>query len=131
MLRKPGMEWGYRESDRLGGSDPYSASKASAELALVLISDHISMIIPILETRIASARAGNVIGGGDWAESRIVPDCIRAWSKEIPVEIKSPNSTRPFQHVLEPLSGYLSLAKNLSSNKNLSGQSFNFGPPQF
>ena len=122
-------EWGYRESDRLGGSDPYSASKASAELAFSsyfrsYFSDHSNS-----ETRIASARAGNVIGGGDWADSRIVPDCIRAWSKEIPVEIKSPNSTRPFQHVLEPLSGYLSLAKNLSSNKNLSGQSFNFGPP--
>ncbi len=122
-------EWGYRESDQLGGNDPYSASKASAELAFnsyfrSYFTDNSSPQI-----RIASARAGNVIGGGDWAENRIVPDCIKAWSKEIIVKIKSPNSTRPFQHVLEPLSGYLSLAKYLTLKEELSGQSFNFGPP--
>ena len=122
-------EWGYRESDKLGGGDPYSASKASAELAFSSYFRSYFSDFSSSKIRIASARAGNVIGGGDWAESRIVPDCIRAWSKEIPVKIKSPNSTRPFQHVLEPLSGYLSLAKSLTSNENLSGQSFNFGPP--
>ena len=80
------------------------------------------------KVRIASARAGNVIGGGDWAENRIVPDCIKSWIDNLPAQIKSPNSTRPFQHVLEPLSGYISLAEKLSINGKLSGQSFNFGP---
>ena len=80
------------------------------------------------EILIASARAGNVIGGGDWAQDRIVPDCIRAWSKNESVEIRSGNSTRPWQHVLEPLSGYLKLAKELDSDPTLNGNAFNFGP---
>ena len=121
-------EWGYRESDRIGGSDPYSASKGSAELVFKSYFESFFSKIEFEETRLASARAGNVIGGGDWARNRIVPDCIKAWSENNSVYIKSPNSTRPFQHVLEPLSGYLCLAKNLTSNKSFSGHSFNFGP---
>ena len=110
-------DWGYRESDKLGGSDPYSASKAAAEIAF---SSYYQAYFSNNENRkikIASVRAGNVIGGGDWAENRIVPDCIRAWGKNLPVEIRSPHSTRPFQHVLEPLSGYISLAKKLKLDK--------------
>ena len=113
---------------RLGGSDPYSASKGSAELLLIHISNLFFLVIQVSNIRVASARAGNVIGGGDWAENRLVPDCIKAWRENLPVKIKSPNSTRPFQHVLEPLSGYISLAEQLSLNESLSGQSFNFGP---
>lgn len=117
--------WGYRETDRLGGKDPYSASKAMAELAFrtyyySFFRDH-----PV---RIASGRAGNVIGGGDWARDRIVPDAIRAWSTERELVIRFPNATRPWQHVLEPLSGYLHLAAMLSENPSLNGESFNFGP---
>ena len=122
-------EWGYRENDLLGGADPYSASKGSAELAFSsyqksFFSNHADNKI-----KICSARAGNVIGGGDWADNRIVPDCIKAWTKGNIVDIKSPESTRPFQHVLEPLSGYITLAEKLKLNKKLSGHSFNFGPP--
>ena len=121
-------EWGYRESDRLGGSDPYSASKGSAEIAFNSYFKSFFSCNSVSNIRIASARAGNVIGGGDWAENRLVPDCIKAWRKNLPVKIKSPNSTRPFQHVLEPLSGYISLAEKLTLNESLSGHSFNFGP---
>jgi len=78
---------------------------------------------------IVSARAGNVIGGGDWGSDRIVPDCVKAWSTGIEVNLRSPHATRPWQHVLEPLSGYLSLASELYANPNLHGESFNFGPP--
>ena len=77
---------------------------------------------------LATARAGNVIGGGDWARDRIVPDCVRAWNKNEIVEIRSPNATRPWQHVLEPLSGYLTLGQQLYTGNKLSGESFNFGP---
>ena len=122
-------EWGYRESDRLGGSDPYSATKGAAELAFNSFYRSFFSEKSLTKIRIASARAGNVIGGGDWAENRIVPDCIKAWVDNLPVEIKSPSSTRPFQHVLEPLSGYISLAEKLNSNNLISGESFNFGPP--
>ena len=121
-------EWGYRETDRLGGNDPYSASKGSAELAFKSYYKSFFSDQKKSKIRIVSARAGNVIGGGDWAEDRIVPDCIRSWSKDLKVEIKSPNSTRPFQHVLEPLKGYITLADKLNTNENLSGESFNFGP---
>ena len=93
--------WGYRESDKLGGSDPYSASKASAELGIKSYFDSFFNKEDSL-IKIASARAGNVIGGGDWSEDRIVPDCIRAWSSSKNVKLRSPNSTRPWQHVLEP-----------------------------
>lgn len=119
--------WGYRETDALGGPDPYSASKGAAELA---IRSHVKSFFPKEgEVHIASARAGNVIGGGDWADDRIIPDCVKAWSKDNEVELRNPHSTRPWQHVLEPLSGYLCLAAALSENKGLHGESFNFGPP--
>ena len=119
--------WGYRETDAMGGPDPYSASKGAAELA---IRSHIKSYFPkaTSKVRIASARAGNVIGGGDWASHRIVPDCVRAWSADNLVELRSPHSTRPWQHVLEPLSGYLSLAIALSQRPELHGEPFNFGP---
>lgn len=119
--------WGYRETDRLGGVDPYSSSKAAAEVA---ISSFVkSYFFPRLQPiAIASARAGNVIGGGDWSLDRIIPDCVRSWSSGNPVQIRSPNSTRPWQHVLEPLSGYLSLASSLALSNQLHGESFNFGP---
>ena len=119
--------WGYRETDSMGGPDPYSASKGAAELA---IRSHIKSYFPKEDTkvRIASARAGNVIGGGDWAEHRIVPDCVKAWSSNKLVELRNPHSTRPWQHVLEPLSGYLTLAMALTQRPELHGQPFNFGP---
>ena len=122
-------EWGYRENDLLGGNDPYSASKGSAELAFNSYYRSFFSNYYDNKIKICSARAGNVIGGGDWADNRIVPDCIKAWAKGNPVDIKSPKSTRPFQHVLEPLNGYITLAEKLKSNKKLSGHSFNFGPP--
>lgn len=119
--------WGYRETDAIGGPDPYSASKGAAELA---IRSHIKSYFPkeTSKIRIASARAGNVIGGGDWAENRIVPDCVKAWSTNNIVELRNPYSTRPWQHVLEPLSGYLTLANALAHEPDLHGQPFNFGP---
>lgn len=119
--------WGYRETDVLGGIDPYSASKAAAEIA---IHSHIKSFFPNEDSRvrIASARAGNVIGGGDWGANRIVPDCVKAWSDGNFVDLRNPHSTRPWQHVLEPLSGYLSLAIQLSKKAELHGESFNFGP---
>ncbi|MFQ5714759.1 MAG: CDP-glucose 4,6-dehydratase [Candidatus Scalinduaceae bacterium] len=119
--------WGYRENDRLGGDDPYSASKACAEIAChsYIKSFFSSQNSP----KVSTARAGNVIGGGDWAKDRIVPDCVRAFSKGEKAEIRSPNATRPWQHVLEPLSGYLWLGANLlQDNERVTGESFNFGP---
>ena len=120
-------EYGYREDDRLGGKDPYSASKACAELA---IHSYGQSFLKQTDKRIASVRAGNVIGGGDWAAHRIVPDCMRAWSQNETVSLRAPNATRPWQHVLEPLSGYLWLGSYLSSDKGkqLDGEAFNFGP---
>ena len=119
--------WGYRENDRLGGDDPYSASKACAEIAC---HSYIKSFFSKKDhPNISTARAGNVIGGGDWAINRIVPDCVRAFSKGESLEIRSPNATRPWQHVLEPLSGYLWLGANLLQNNNrAAGESFNFGP---
>ena len=119
--------WGYRETDALGGPDPYSASKGAAELA---IRSYIKSYFPVdkSKVRIGSARAGNVIGGGDWAVDRIIPDCVRAWSAGRDVELRNPQSTRPWQHVLEPLSGYLTLAGALMQNLELHGEAFNFGP---
>lgn len=119
---------GYIESDRLGGSDPYSASKASAE---VIISSYIrSFFADNSKNRIAIARAGNVIGGGDWNDNRIIVDCINAWLRGQSLSIRNPNSTRPWQHVLEPLSGYLRLAQMLSIEARLHGEAFNFGPKE-
>ena len=118
--------WGYREQDALGGLDPYSSSKGAAELA---VRSYVNSFFPKESmVRIASARAGNVIGGGDWSLDRIVPDCIRAWSSSKAVQLRSPNSTRPWQHVLEPLSGYLSLGVALGKQGQLHGEAFNFGP---
>ena len=120
-------EWGYRENDALGGPDPYSASKGAAELAIrSYIKSYFSSDDNTV--RISSARAGNVIGGGDWAENRIVPDCVQSWSKNEIVELRNPHSTRPWQHVLEPLGGYIQLEALLSQNHDLHGEAFNFGP---
>jgi CDP-glucose 4,6-dehydratase len=119
--------WGYRETDTLGGPDPYSASKGAAELA---IRSYIRSFFPTDGlVHIAVGRAGNVIGGGDWAEDRIVPDCMRAWSRSEIVKLRNPHATRPWQHVLEPLSGYLNLAISLKEKLELHGEPFNFGPP--
>jgi CDP-glucose 4,6-dehydratase len=126
-------EWvfGYRETDHLGGKDPYSASKACAE---IIAHAYFPSFFRQTDTRMATVRAGNVIGGGDWATGRIVPDCARAWMAGVPALIRSPAATRPWQHVLEPLSGYLWLGANLLEGENrygmpLHGESFNFGPP--
>ena len=118
--------WGYRETDALGGPDPYSASKGAAEL---MIRSHVKSFFPNEgKIRIAVGRAGNVIGGGDWAKDRIVPDCVRSWAKNETVQLRNPQATRPWQHVLEPLSGYLVLATGLYKKKELHGEPFNFGP---
>ena len=118
--------WGYRENDRLGGKDPYSASKACAEL---VSRAYMESFFKESGPNIATTRAGNVIGGGDWASDRVVPDCVRAWSEGKPVVIRNPNATRPWQHVLEPLSGYLALGQKLfQSDARVKNESFNFGP---
>jgi len=134
-------EYGYRENDRLGGHDPYSASKAAAELAIASwrasfcgFSPHQTPYLAI-----ATARSGNVIGGGDWADHRIVPDAIRALAAGHPIPLRNPAATRPWQHVLEPLGGYLRLAERLYTTHqsieeqrfphgNRFASSFNFGP---
>ncbi len=119
--------WGYRETDRLGGKDPYSASKGMAELA---IRSYVESFFnkPDSNVRVGITRAGNVIGGGDWAVDRIVPDCMEAWANGETVDIRSPLATRPWQHVLEPLSGYLALAAHLAQDSKNHGEAFNFGP---
>ena len=119
--------WGYRETDRLGGKDPYSASKGMAELA---IRSYVESFFysPDSNVRVGITRAGNVIGGGDWAKDRIVPDCMQSWSENRVVDIRSPSATRPWQHVLEPLSGYLLLAANLAKSSQYHGEAYNFGP---
>lgn len=119
--------WGYKESDHMGGKDIYSGSKGAAEIVFKSYF-HSFFQKESCNVRLCTARAGNVIGGGDWALDRIIPDCIRSWSKGLPVEIRSPKATRPWQHVLEPLSGYLTLGQKLSQDKSLHGQSYNFGP---
>ena len=123
--RNEEWDWGYRETDHLGGHDPYSGSKSCAEL--VAHSYHHSFLRDA-PTRTATTRAGNVIGGGDWADDRIVPDSIRAWSTGGSVTVRSPQATRPWQHVLEPLSGYLWLGARLLADDALDGEAFNFGP---
>ena len=124
-------EWlyGYRENDPLGGHDPYSSSKAAAELAIASWRASFCGSLPHQspQLRIASARAGNVIGGGDWAEDRILPDAMRALAKGEPIGVRNPAATRPWQHVLEPLGGYLLLAERLSADPSLAS-AFNFGP---
>jgi CDP-glucose 4,6-dehydratase len=118
--------WGYREIDELGGKDPYSASKAAAELVILAYQNSFFFTRPGFGA--ASVRAGNVIGGGDWSDDRIVPDCIKALKDKRPVVLRNPASTRPWQHVLEPLSGYLLLAAKLHSNPEKFRGSYNFGP---
>ena len=116
--------WGYKETDRLGGKDIYSGSKAAAD---ILIESYFHTFLKDKSNvSLAVGRAGNVIGGGDWAKDRIIVDCMRAWNKNEKVEIRSPKATRPWQHVLEPISGYLTLCMEL--NQKIDGEAFNFGP---
>ena len=117
--------WGYRENDVMGGDDPYSASKGCAEL---VINSYCQSFFAVKGLPVASARAGNVIGGGDWAKDRLVPDCVRAWSTDQEVIIRNPLSTRPWQYVLEPLSGYLWMGALLGAGEIKLGESYNFGP---
>ena len=120
--------WPYREDEAMGGHDPYSSSKGCAEL--VTAAWRRSFFLPdgAAPVGVGSARAGNVIGGGDWAEERLVPDCMRAFASGEPVVIRRPAAVRPWQHVLEPLSGYLALAERLSSDPRGFGEAWNFGP---
>jgi CDP-glucose 4,6-dehydratase len=119
--------WGYRENDPLGGKDPYSASKACTEIVFSSYLD--SFLLHGAAIKAASARTGNVIGGGDWAADRIVPDCIRALMKKVPIVIRNPNATRPWQHVLEPLRAYLLLGCRLyEANDARYCSGWNFGP---
>ncbi len=118
--------WGYRENDILGGRDPYGASKAAAEIVFASYVD--SFFSKMSQVGVASVRAGNVIGGGDWSIDRIVPDSIKALQKNFPVQVRSPHATRPWQHVLEPLSGYLQLATYLYQQPKQYEGSWNFGP---
>lgn len=118
--------WGYREDDRIGGYDPYSASKGAAEIVFSSYTRSYFSSRPSLG--VASVRAGNVIGGGDWSSDRIIPDCIRAIEKQQPIQLRNPNATRPWQHVLEPLSGYLLLSAQLFNNPSQFSGAWNFGP---
>jgi CDP-glucose 4,6-dehydratase len=118
--------WGYRENDRLGGKDMYSGSKGAAEL--IIQSYWHSFIKKMPNLKMGIGRAGNVIGGGDWAPDRIVVDCVMAFAGGEIVEIRCPNATRPWQHVLEPLSGYLTLGQYLYEGLVENGEAFNFGP---
>ena len=118
--------WGYRENDALGGDDPYSASKAGAEMAFAAYQH--SFFQSRKNFCGASVRAGNVIGGGDWAEDRIIPDCIRALEAGKPIVLRNPDATRPWQHVLDPLNGYLTLAVAMTKNPKKFNGAWNFGP---
>lgn len=119
--------WGYKEIDEMGGNEAYSASKASCEIIINAYSKSY-FLNKNSNIKIVSVRAGNVIGGGDWSENRIIPDCVKSWKKNKILTLNNPNSTRPWQHVLEPLFGYLKLALALNSNHSLNGEAFNFGP---
>lgn len=118
--------WGYREEDPMGGHDPYSSSKGCAELVTAAYRN--SFFSGLSNVALASVRAGNVIGGGDWAVDRLIPDILRAFEVNIPVVIRNPGATRPWQHVLEPLSGYLVLAQRLWDDKEKYSEAWNFGP---
>jgi CDP-glucose 4,6-dehydratase len=119
--------WPYREDEALGGHDPYSSSKAAAELVTsAWRRSFLGARTP--PVGVASARAGNVIGGGDWATDRVVPDCMRSFAAGEPVVIRNPQARRPWQHVLEPLSGYLTLAERLATDPDDAGEAWNFGP---
>jgi CDP-glucose 4,6-dehydratase len=119
-------DWGYRENEPMGGHDPYSSSKGCAEL--VTSAYRRSFFNSKESAALASARAGNVIGGGDWADDRLIPDILKAFEKSAPVVVRNPLSTRPWQHVLEPLSGYLVLAQELYISGNEVAEAWNFGP---
>lgn len=114
----------YREDDALGGHDPYSASKAASEIVIACYRD---AFLKDQGVAVASARAGNVIGGGDWSEDRLIPDAVRAWQADEVLDIRRPQAIRPWQHVLEPLRGYLTLAEKLWHHPELAG-AYNFGP---
>lgn len=118
--------WGYRENDELGGKDPYSASKAAAEIVFSSYND--SFFSKNNSIGVGTVRAGNVIGGGDWALNRIIPDCIKSLLNKKPIIIRNPKATRPWQHVLEPLSGYLLLGVRLYEDPNKFSGAWNFGP---
>jgi CDP-glucose 4,6-dehydratase len=118
--------WGYRENDRLGGHDPYSNSKACTEL--VTDAYRSSFFGPTASCQVASARAGNVIGGGDWARDRLVPDAMRAFMANVPLRIRNPAAVRPWQHVLDPVVAYLLLAQRLAEHGRPFAESWNFGP---
>jgi CDP-glucose 4,6-dehydratase len=117
--------WGYRENEPMGGHDPYSNSKGCAEL---VTSAYRNSFLQSSGVAVASARAGNVIGGGDWAADRLVPDILRAFATNQPVTIRNPHATRPWQHVLEPLGGYLTLAERLYTKGQAYAEGWNFGP---
>jgi len=114
----------YREDDPLGGHDPYSASKAASEL---VIASYRAAFLAEQGVALASARAGNVIGGGDWSEDRLIPDAVRAWQSGRPLRIRRPDAIRPWQHVLDPLAGYMALAERAWQTPALAG-AYNFGP---
>jgi CDP-glucose 4,6-dehydratase len=122
--------WPYRETDGLGGYDPYSSSKACAELVVAAYRNSFWSADAGSQGRVgvATARAGNVIGGGDWSEDRLIPDLVRGFSSGQPANIRRPEAIRPWQHVLEPLHGYLLLAEQLLTGANTSASAFNFGP---
>ncbi len=124
VYRNNEWHWPYREDDALGGHDPYSASKAASEIVIASFRD---AFLSEQGVAVASARAGNVIGGGDWSQDRLIPDAVRAWQSGASLEIRRPNAIRPWQHVLEPINGYLSLAEKLRDQPSLAG-AFNFGP---
>lgn len=126
VYRNLEIQRGYNENDIMGGKDPYSASKAAAEN---IIYSYINSYFNKKNSHsVCIARAGNVIGGGDWSDDRIIPDCIKSWSKNKVAIVRNPNSTRPWQHVLEAVGGYLILASKLKKNKKLHSNAFNFGP---
>lgn len=118
--------WGYRENEPMGGHDPYSSSKGCAELVTSAYRN--SFFNSENSAAIASARAGNVIGGGDWADDRLIPDILKSFEKKSPVIVRNPMATRPWQHVLEPLSGYLVLAEHLFTEGKSYAEAWNFGP---
>jgi CDP-glucose 4,6-dehydratase len=122
-----GRQKGYKESDPMGGIDPYSSSKGCAEL---VASSYKRSFFDTLGIGIASVRAGNVIGGGDWAENRLIPDILRNFSMNQTLSIRNPSATRPWQHVLEPLSGYLMLAEKIYLDPNKYSGAYNFGPEE-
>jgi CDP-glucose 4,6-dehydratase len=124
VYRNNEWSWPYREEDALGGHDPYSASKAASE---IVIASYRNAFLNEQGVAVATARAGNVIGGGDWSKDRLIPDTVRAWQAGRVLHIRCPDASRPWQHVLEPLAGYLALARQLHHKPELAG-AYNFGP---